>query len=48
MVPQPETHYVKGPEGNIAYQVFGDGPIDLVIVPGWLALSICCGRSPAG
>ena len=29
MVPQPETHYVKGPEGNIAYQVFGDGPIDL-------------------
>ena len=37
MVPQPETHYVKGPEGNIAYQVFGDGPIDLVIVPGWLS-----------
>ena len=29
MVPQPETHYVKGPEGNIAYQVFGDAPIDL-------------------
>src|SRR5882757_6007260 len=37
MVPQPETHYVKGPEGNIAYQVFGDGPIDLLIVPGWLS-----------
>ena len=37
MVPQPEKHYVKGPEGNIAYQVFGDGPIDLVIVPGWLS-----------
>jgi class 3 adenylate cyclase len=37
MVLQPETHYVKGPEGNIAYQVFGDGPIDLVIVPGWLS-----------
>jgi class 3 adenylate cyclase len=37
MVPQPETHYVKGPGGNIAYQVFGDGPIDLVIVPGWLS-----------
>jgi class 3 adenylate cyclase len=28
---------VKGPEGNIAYQVLGDGPIDLVIVPGWLS-----------
>src|SRR3954470_3721900 len=37
MVPQPETHYVKGPGGNIAYQVFGGGPIDLVIVPGWLS-----------
>jgi pimeloyl-ACP methyl ester carboxylesterase len=37
MVPQPETHCVKGPDGNIAYQVFGDGPIDLLIVPGWLS-----------
>jgi hypothetical protein len=37
MVPQPETHYVKSPERNIAYQVFGDGPIHLVIVPGWLS-----------
>jgi hypothetical protein len=25
------------PGGNIAYQVVGDGPVDLVIVPGWLS-----------
>jgi hypothetical protein len=28
---------VKGPEGNIAYEVAGDGPVDLVIVPAWLS-----------
>lgn len=37
MVRQPDTHYAKGPEGNIAYQVVSDGPIDLVIVPGWFS-----------
>jgi class 3 adenylate cyclase/pimeloyl-ACP methyl ester carboxylesterase len=37
MVRQPETHYAKGPEGNIAYQVVGDGPTDLVVVPGWFS-----------
>jgi pimeloyl-ACP methyl ester carboxylesterase/class 3 adenylate cyclase len=37
LVRQPETHYAQGPEGNIAYQVVGDGPIDLVIVPGWFS-----------
>ena len=36
---------MKGPEGNIAYQVFGDAPIDLVIVPGWLAPSSCTART---
>ena len=25
------------PRGNIAYQVVGGGPVDLVIVPGWLS-----------
>lgn len=25
MVEQPQTRYTKGPEGNIAYQVVGDG-----------------------
>jgi class 3 adenylate cyclase/pimeloyl-ACP methyl ester carboxylesterase len=33
----PETRYAKGPGGYIAYQVVGDGPIDLVIVPGWFS-----------
>ncbi|PXX13215.1 hypothetical protein [Mycolicibacterium moriokaense] len=37
MVKQPETHYAKGPEGNIAYQVVGDGPIDLVVIQGWMS-----------
>ena len=37
MVQQPETRYAKGPGGDIAYQVVGDGPIDLVIVPGWIS-----------
>jgi class 3 adenylate cyclase len=37
MVRQPDTHYAKGPNGNIAYQVVGDGPMDLVIVPGWFS-----------
>ena len=33
----PETKYVKTPDGvHIAYQVFGDGPIDLACVIGWM------------
>ena len=37
MVRQPETSYAKGPGGNLAYQVVGDGPIDLVVVQGWFS-----------
>ncbi len=33
---QPETRYAKSGDVNIAYQVVGDGPLDLVWVPGWL------------
>lgn len=32
----PDTRYAKGGEVNIAYQVIGDGPPDLVYVPGWV------------
>lgn len=32
MVP-PQTHYARSGDVNIAYQVLGDGPIDLVHVP---------------
>jgi pimeloyl-ACP methyl ester carboxylesterase len=32
----PETRYAKTADGvNIAYQVVGDGPLDLVFVMGW-------------
>ena len=37
MFDPPQTHYAKGPEGDIAYQVVGDGPMDLVVVPGWFS-----------
>jgi pimeloyl-ACP methyl ester carboxylesterase len=30
----PETHYAQSGELSIAYQVMGDGPIDIVVVPG--------------
>jgi class 3 adenylate cyclase len=33
----PETRYAKSGELNIAYQVVGDGPFDLVYVPGWIS-----------
>jgi class 3 adenylate cyclase len=33
----PETKYARTADGiHIAYQVFGDGPIDLVFVMGWM------------
>ena len=37
MFDPPPTHYAKAPGGNVAYQVVGDGPIDLVMVPGWFS-----------
>jgi pimeloyl-ACP methyl ester carboxylesterase len=33
----PETRYAKSGDLNIAYQVVGDGPRDLVYVPGWIS-----------
>jgi pimeloyl-ACP methyl ester carboxylesterase len=33
----PETRYAKTGDVNIAYQVVGDGPFDLVYVPGWVS-----------
>ena len=34
----PETHYAKADDGvHIAYQVFGDGPFDLVVIPGFIS-----------
>jgi len=34
---RPETRYAKSGEINIAYQVIGDGPLDLVLVPGFVS-----------
>jgi pimeloyl-ACP methyl ester carboxylesterase/DNA-binding winged helix-turn-helix (wHTH) protein/class 3 adenylate cyclase len=33
----PETRYVQNGDVNIAYQVVGDGPIDIVFVMGWIS-----------
>ena len=33
----PETRYAKSGGVNIAYQVVGSGPRDLVVVPGWVS-----------
>ena len=33
----PETHYARSGDVNIAYQVVGDGPLDLVFVMGWVS-----------
>jgi len=33
----PKTHYALSGELSIAYQVLGNGPIDLVHVPGWVS-----------
>src|SRR4051812_24912399 len=34
----PKTRYAKTPDGvHIAYQAFGDGPYDLLILDGWLS-----------
>ncbi len=33
----PETKYARSGAYNIAYQVVGEGPFDLVFVPGWVS-----------
>lgn len=34
---KPETRYVKNGDVNIAYQVVGDGDVDIVFVMGWVS-----------
>jgi hypothetical protein len=31
------SHYAKSGDVHVAYQVFGEGPINLVIVPGFVS-----------
>jgi class 3 adenylate cyclase len=33
---RPVVKYTKTGDFNIAYQVIGDGPVDLVLLPGWI------------
>ena len=37
MVRPPKTRYAKSGDLNIAYQVFGDGELDVVFVPGFIS-----------
>ena len=34
---KPETRYAMSGDVSIAYQVVGDGPLDLIMVPGWIS-----------
>jgi pimeloyl-ACP methyl ester carboxylesterase len=36
-VDRPKTLYTKSGDVSIAYQVVGDGPFDLIWVPGWIS-----------
>jgi pimeloyl-ACP methyl ester carboxylesterase len=35
--PTPEVHYARSGDVNVAYQVVGSGPVDLVFVMGWVS-----------
>ena len=42
------THYVRSGDVHIAYQVVGDGPIDLIFVPGFVSHLEYLWELPAG
>jgi hypothetical protein len=43
---QPVTQYAKSGDIHIAYQAFGDGPINLVMVPGFVSNVEIIGTNP--
>ena len=44
----PKTQYALSTGGvNIAYQVLGQGPLDLVFVMGWVSHLECFWREPS-
>lgn len=46
MAETPTTHYVKSDDVHVAYQVFGEGPFDLLFVPGFVSNVEATWRSP--
>ncbi len=46
MAEVPSTHYVKSDDVHIAYQVIGDGPFDLLVVPGFVSNVEAIWQSP--
>jgi len=47
MATVPATRYVKSDDVHIAYQVIGDGPLDLLLVPGFVSHIEATWQSPA-
>lgn len=47
MLSEPQTRYVKRGDAHIAYQVVGDGPVDLVVVRGYISHLEVAWESPA-
>ena len=37
MLATPDVHYARSGDVNVAYQVFGSGPLDIVMIPGWIS-----------
>jgi DNA-binding SARP family transcriptional activator/pimeloyl-ACP methyl ester carboxylesterase len=42
----PTTRYVRSGDVNLAYQVVGEGPPDLVLIPGWVSNVECFWEEP--
>ncbi|MEE9586604.1 MAG: adenylate/guanylate cyclase domain-containing protein, partial [Hyphomicrobiaceae bacterium] len=43
----PETRYTKSGDVNIAYQVLGERPLDIVYVPAWISNIDFAWQNPA-
>ena len=43
----PVTRYARSGEASIAYQVVGDGPLDLLFLTGWISQVEQLWESPA-
>jgi len=46
MAAMPTTRYVKSDDVHVAYQVLGDGPLDLLFVPGFVSHMEAAWQSP--